>query len=804
MMRRLRATATLAAFLAGSLLQACSAPAPPPAVGTPTSTMVPVTPAPPATATPAPTPTPNLAEIQAQAARARADGDVDHARALLGQAVDLLPAAERGEPRFQLALLAYRSGDLPASEIALRALISDTRALSPTHNSLGTYNTLLGRVLQAQSNAPEAAAGYAAAIEAGSPISPYLNLWLGNYFLALNQPVSAVVPYQAAVRGAPGLSVEFERREKRAQALQLSGQFAAALVQYDAILARARLPNYRARMLWESAQVLLADGQRDAAVQRMRKVIATSERAPQAFLALQGLLDAGETVGELERGRIDYYAGSYQAAREAFKRGLAAGDKNANEFRLWAARNYVAMGLPADATRNLSAVINLSPARAPEVAEALTLKAELLLDSGDERAARILWPTLRNGSATPAQLERFARAVDKLGMTALALEAYQASATPDGRERAAALLLADNKLPEAEAEIRAALDAAAPPDGAAASGDAESLNGLRLWLGKAQLAAGAVLTGEQTLGALASAQPESYEGVRAIQILSKTAFAAGGAAFGIPPIDEGLPDAESWIRGWAGVSATVDIRTLNPAIRADARFVRGEEMWRLGFEPEGLDEYAGLLDANGANPLALYQLALYFRDHGVYRLSIRAADALMRLSPARTPLKLPVFIARLLYPAHFADLVRAAAAEYTLNPLLVFAVIRQESLFEAFAQSSATASGLMQVMPATGAEIHDELDWPPGYATSDLTKPYVSVRYGAYYMAKQRKLFGGDVPAMLAAYNGGPGNSLKWQKRGGGDPDAFLDVISFDETRAYVRAITQNLAMYGALYPPAG
>ena len=274
MTRRLCANAILAAFLAGSLLlQACSAPAPPPAVSTPTSTIVPITPAPTATVTPAPTPTPNLAEIQAQAGRARADGDVDRARALLGQSVDLLPPAERGEPRFQLALLAYRSADLPASEIALRALISDTRALSPTHGALGTYNTLLGRVLQAQSNAPEAAAGYAAAIEAGSPISPYLNLWLGNYYLALNQPVSAVVPYQAAVQGAPGLSVEFERREKLAQALQLSGQFAAALVQYDAILARARLPNYRARMFWESAQVLLADGQRDAAVQRMRKVL---------------------------------------------------------------------------------------------------------------------------------------------------------------------------------------------------------------------------------------------------------------------------------------------------------------------------------------------------------------------------------------------------------------------------------------------------------------------------------------------------------------------------------------------------
>ncbi|GIV84529.1 MAG: hypothetical protein KatS3mg052_1536 [Candidatus Roseilinea sp.] len=87
------------------------------------------------------------------------------------------------------------------------------------------------------------------------------------------------------------------------------------------------------------------------------------------------------------------------------------------------------------------------------------------------------------------------------------------------------------------------------------------------------------------------------------------------------------------------------------------------------------------------------------------------------------------------------------AQEFGLDPLLLFSLIRQESLFEPFAVSSAAANGLMQVIPSTGREIHTDLNWPPNYTTADLQKPYVSVRFGSHYLAKQRRFFGGDLYA---------------------------------------------------------
>ena len=172
----------------------------------------------------------------------------------------------------------------------------------------------------------------------------------------------------------------------------------------------------------------------------------------------------------------------------------------------------------------------------------------------------------------------------------------------------------------------------------------------------------------------------------------------------------------------------------------------------------------------------------------------------MRASPFPTPSALPKLIGRLLYPAYYADLVTQYAQEFNLDPLLVFAVIRQESLFESFAESSAAAQGLMQVIPSTGAEIARELSWPPNYSERDLTKPFVSARFGAYYLSKQKRIFEDDMYAALAAYNGGAGNALRWQERSGNDPDVFFSVISFDETKSYVQNIAVNYAMYRRLY----
>ena len=132
----------------------------------------------------------------------------------------------------------------------------------------------------------------------------------------------------------------------------------------------------------------------------------------------------------------------------------------------------------------------------------------------------------------------------------------------------------------------------------------------------------------------------------------------------------------------------------------------------------------------------------------------------------------------------------------------MFSVIRQESLFEGFVKSTANAHGLMQIIPATGAQIADELNWPLGFQTEDLYRPNVSVRFGAYYLDKNRTLLGGSLYAALAAYNGGPGNAIVWNQLAGNDPDLLVEIIRFQETRDYIRIIYEIYDTYRKLYSP--
>jgi soluble lytic murein transglycosylase len=127
-------------------------------------------------------------------------------------------------------------------------------------------------------------------------------------------------------------------------------------------------------------------------------------------------------------------------------------------------------------------------------------------------------------------------------------------------------------------------------------------------------------------------------------------------------------------------------------------------------------------------------------------------------------------------------------------------VLRQESLFEGFATSSAGARGLMQIMPATGQEIASSMNWPEGFTEDDLYRPHVSITLGARYLARQRDYFGNSAFAALAAYNGGPGNTIIWNEMSNSDPDLLLEVIRADETRKYIIQIYEFFNIYRILY----
>jgi soluble lytic murein transglycosylase len=261
----------------------------------------------------------------------------------------------------------------------------------------------------------------------------------------------------------------------------------------------------------------------------------------------------------------------------------------------------------------------------------------------------------------------------------------------------------------------------------------------------------------------------------------------------------------------------VTLSQISPVLAADPRLLRGQELWRLGRQAEAKEELEWLRRDTAKDARAQYQLAIFFRDLGLYRSSILAANATILLSPARSPFDAPTFLARLAYPVHYADLVLAEAEANELDPLLVFSLIRQESLFEGFATSYAFAHGLMQIIPSTGQGIANSLGWP-GYETTDLYRPFISVKFGSWYLARQLDTFDGLIYPALAAYNAGPGNARRWLDRTRAacadvvapdqqgadacpfDYDFYVEIIDLRETRLYLRQIYKHYTVYQHLY----
>jgi soluble lytic murein transglycosylase len=230
--------------------------------------------------------------------------------------------------------------------------------------------------------------------------------------------------------------------------------------------------------------------------------------------------------------------------------------------------------------------------------------------------------------------------------------------------------------------------------------------------------------------------------------------------------------------------------------------IRGNELWALGMLNEARNEFEALRQTYAQDPIQTYRLMNFYYELGLYRSAIFAARQVLNLanmSDADT-MNAPIYFNHIRFGAYFSDLIIPSAQEYNFHPLFVFSLVRQESLFEGFIQSSAAASGLMQIIPSTGEEIAARLSWPEGYTQPDLYRPLVNVRFGVDYLDRQRNYFKGDLYAALAAYNGGPGNAIRWNNLASGDQDLFLEVINFSETRTYIQRIYEIFTIYRRLY----
>jgi len=137
-----------------------------------------------------------------------------------------------------------------------------------------------------------------------------------------------------------------------------------------------------------------------------------------------------------------------------------------------------------------------------------------------------------------------------------------------------------------------------------------------------------------------------------------------------------------------------------------------------------------------------------------------------------------------LHTAHIAE----ASQRFGIPEQWIVAVLRAESAGDIRAISSAGALGLMQVMPDTWAELRIRHG-----LGRDPYDPRDNIMAGTAYLREMWNRYG-NVAAMLAAYNAGPGRYDEYLATGRGLPA---------ETRAYVAALAPVLGAAAASEPPS-
>jgi soluble lytic murein transglycosylase len=152
----------------------------------------------------------------------------------------------------------------------------------------------------------------------------------------------------------------------------------------------------------------------------------------------------------------------------------------------------------------------------------------------------------------------------------------------------------------------------------------------------------------------------------------------------------------------------------------------------------------------------------------------------------------------LLYPRPYDAEVRRAAQSTKLPEPLIYAIIRQESLYRADAASSAGALGLMQLLPGT-ARVTARKNGLPVPSRSELLIPSVNVPLGSAFLRSLVDRAAGQLPLAIAGYNAGPAAARRWLDEQPVETDVWVENIPYNETRTYVQRVAWHSLVFAWL-----
>jgi soluble lytic murein transglycosylase len=327
-----------------------------------------------------------------------------------------------------------------------------------------------------------------------------------------------------------------------------------------------------------------------------------------------------------------------------------------------------------------------------------------------------------------------------------------------------------------------------------------------LWLAKLELKGGDTAGALRDLRLSWDANPGGYYAFRARELAASLGENLGDAVGSTSDPARERADFQTWLAGWTHAPADATRHPyLGAAIAQTDTLDRIRALMDLGLRDQVNGEYQAATDLYWSDGRSLYALADTLSQVGLDAQSMKVAYRLLMISPAPNAYQSPVFLQRLVYPFPYRDLVETDARRYGVDPLLLVALMRQESSFDPRASSPAGARGLTQFMPSTAQTLAAGVGLG-GFSPDDLNNPAVAIKLGAAYLAGLSREFNGNPYLAIAAYNAGSGNVHAWLgDNPRGDFDLLAEEIPFQETRDYVRNVYRFYQQYLLLYaaPPS-
>ena len=229
-------------------------------------------------------------------------------------------------------------------------------------------------------------------------------------------------------------------------------------------------------------------------------------------------------------------------------------------------------------------------------------------------------------------------------------------------------------------------------------------------------------------------------------------------------------------------------------------FQRGLELLRVGDVELARTELESItMPARNPAPEMLWAVALLYDRAGAAQVAHGIARGLLTDWLSRWPAGDWVTAWKIAFPRPHHPLVAREARKNGIPESLAYAVMREESAFDASAVSPADAYGLMQLILPTARSFAKPLGLPA--TPESLKRPPVNIALGCSVLGKLTRTFAENPLLAIPGYNAGPGRPRRWLRdRPHLDFDVWVETIPFNETRRYTKRVLASRAAYAFLY----